>query len=42
MKSLSETLFHLECLSDARLLVPWEVTNEDHKARNQLITLVSD
>lgn len=41
-KSLPETFFHLECLSDARLLVPWKVTDEDWKARDQLIASVSD
>lgn len=41
-KSLPETLFHLEGLTDAALPAPWEVTDEEHKARDKLLAPTSD
>ena len=41
-KSLPETLFHLECLTVAGLPAPWEVTDEERKARDKLLAPASD
>lgn len=41
-KSLPETLFHLESLTDAGLPTPWEVTDEEHKARDKPLAPASD
>jgi len=41
-KSLPATLCHLESLTNARLPSPWEVTDEERKARDKLLAQASD